>query len=181
MAPDSLGAPWCGLSSGVAHEVRCLDDNSRGANRRLGPVTDRVDLVVGDVRDQATVRAAARGMDSVCHLAYINGTEFFYERPELVLEVAVKGMMNVLDACLAEGVLDLIVASSSEVYQNAPVIPTPEDVPLVVPDVANRAFPTAAARSSVNSSPSTMGAATSSAWLSFGRTMFTVLIWATSM
>jgi len=132
-----LGSALVRALVGRGAEVRCLDDNSRGANRRLGRVADRVDLVVGDVRDQATVRAAARGMDSVCHLAYINGTEFFYERPELVLEVAVKGMMNVLDACLAEGVADLIVASSSEVYQNAPLIPTPEDVPLVVPDVAN--------------------------------------------
>jgi len=49
-------------------------------------------------------------------------------------------MMNVLDACLAEGIRDLIVASSSEVYQNAPRIPTPEDVPLVVPDVTNPRF-----------------------------------------
>ena len=80
---------------------------------------------------------ATRGVDCVCHLAYINGTEFFYDQPELILEVAVKGMMNVLDACLADGVRDLIVASSSEVYQTPPTIPTPEDVPLVVPDVIN--------------------------------------------
>jgi len=32
----------------------------------------------------------ARG-DAVCHLAAVNGTEFFYSRPDLVLEVAVKG------------------------------------------------------------------------------------------
>jgi nucleoside-diphosphate-sugar epimerase len=34
-------------------------------------------------------------------------------------------------------VRDLVVASSSETYQNAPQVPTPEDVPLVVPDVHN--------------------------------------------
>ena len=121
-------------------QVRCLDNNSRGATERLGDVLERVELVVGDVRDPATVARATRGVESVCHLAYINGTEFFYDRPELILEVAVKGMMNVLDACLAEGVRDLIVASSSEVYQNAAQIPTPEDVPLVVPDVTNPRF-----------------------------------------
>jgi nucleoside-diphosphate-sugar epimerase len=121
-------------------QVRCLDNNSRGATERLGDVLEKVELIVGDVRDPATVSRATQGMESVCHLAYINGTEFFYDRPELILEVAVKGMMNVLDACLAEGVRDLIVASSSEVYQNAPRIPTPEDVPLVVPDVTNPRF-----------------------------------------
>ena len=43
-------------------------------------------------------------MDSICHLAYINGTRFFYSMPDIVLEVAVKGMTNVLDACIAENV-----------------------------------------------------------------------------
>jgi dTDP-glucose 4,6-dehydratase/UDP-glucose 4-epimerase len=118
-------------------DVRCLDNNSRGAERRLFDVIDRVEMVTGDVRDPSAVRLAIRGMDGVCHLAFINGTEFFYQKPELVLEVAVKGMMNVLDGCLAEGVRELIVASSSEVYQNAPTVPTPENVPLIVPDVTN--------------------------------------------
>ena len=47
--------------------------------------------VRGDVRDAHAVSAAARGMDAVCHLAFINGTEFFYEKPELVLEVGKPG------------------------------------------------------------------------------------------
>jgi dTDP-glucose 4,6-dehydratase/UDP-glucose 4-epimerase len=117
--------------------IRCFDNNSRGTAEKLGDAANHVEVVVGDVRDPGAVREAMRGIDTVCHLAYINGTEFFYSKPELVLEVAVKGMMNVLDACLEENVRDLIVASSSEVYQNAHRIPTPEDVPLVVPDVAN--------------------------------------------
>jgi len=117
--------------------VRCLDNQSRGAEHRLGDALGRVELVTGDVRDAAVVARATEGVESVYHLAYVNGTEFFYQKPDLVLEVAVKGMMNVLDACLAAGVRDLAVASSSEVYQNAPTIPTPEDVPLVVPDLAN--------------------------------------------
>jgi nucleoside-diphosphate-sugar epimerase len=45
--------------------------------------------------------------------------------------------MNVIDACLKQGVGRLFVASSSEVYQSPPRIPTDEDVPLVVPDVMN--------------------------------------------
>jgi nucleoside-diphosphate-sugar epimerase len=123
------------LRDGAA--VRVLDDNSRGAATKLGDCAASVDLVIGDVRDAAAVRAATRGVDTVCHLAYVNGTEFFYEKPDLILEIAVKGMMNVLDACLAEGVGNLVLASSSEVYQDAGRIPTPEDVPLVVPDIAN--------------------------------------------
>jgi nucleoside-diphosphate-sugar epimerase len=123
------------LRGGAA--VRCFDNNSRGAHEKLGDAIAHVEMVTGDVRNTEQVRLAMRGIDTVCHLAYINGTEFFYEKPDLILEVAVKGMMNVLDACIGENVRDLVVASSSEVYQNAQCIPTPEDVALVVPDVAN--------------------------------------------
>ncbi len=120
--------------------VRSLDNDSRGAIAKLGTAQHEIQRVTGDVRDPHVVREAVRGMDSVCHLAYVNGTEFFYSKPEVILEVAVKGMMNVLDACLAEGVRDLILASSSEVYQASPVIPTDESTPLSVPDVLNPRF-----------------------------------------
>jgi len=117
--------------------VRSLDNDSRGSKDKLGEVADKVELVLGDIRDPQTVARAAQGMDGVCHLAYVNGTEFFYTKPDLILEVAVKGMMNVLDACLLHRVPELILASSSEVYQTPPRVPTDEAVPLVVPDVLN--------------------------------------------
>jgi nucleoside-diphosphate-sugar epimerase len=118
-------------------KVRSLDDDSRGTSTRLADVKEQVEIVAGDVRDPAAVRAAVRGVDSVCHLAYLNGTEFFYSKPELVLEIGVKGMINVLDACIENGVRDLVLASSSEVYQTPPSVPTDESVALVVPDVLN--------------------------------------------
>ncbi len=119
------------------HRVRVLDDNSRGAARRLGDAAAAVELVSGDIRDAGAVKQAIRGADCVCHLAYVNGTEYFYTKPELVLEVAVKGMVNVLDACVEHRVRELVLVSSSEVYQTPCVVPTPEDVPLSVPDVLN--------------------------------------------
>ena len=73
----------------------------------------------------------------IWHLAAINGTRNFYERPDAVLEVGLKGALNVVDVALELGVERLVLFSSSEVYQRAPVIPTPEDVPMVVPDPTN--------------------------------------------
>jgi nucleoside-diphosphate-sugar epimerase len=78
-----------------------------------------------------------RGVDEVHHLAFVNGTEFFYSAPELVLDVGVKGMINVIDACRSAGVGKLILASSSEVYQTPPHVPTDETAPLLVPDPTN--------------------------------------------
>lgn len=120
--------------------VRVLDDNSRGAPRRLASVAGEIEFVAGDVRDPQAVGDAVRNVDEVMHLAYVNGTEFFYSAPELVLEVGVKGMINVLDACRAHGVGTLVLASSSEVYQTPPTTPTDESAPLVVPDPMNPRF-----------------------------------------
>jgi nucleoside-diphosphate-sugar epimerase len=53
------------------------------------------------------------------------------------LDVAVKGMVNVLDACIRAGVGELVLASSSEVYQTPPAIPADESAPLSVPDPHN--------------------------------------------
>ena len=119
------------------HRVRVLDDNSRGAPRRLKDVEHDIEFVAGDIRDGDVVRKAVSGMHEVCHLAFVNGTEFFYSAPELVLDVGVKGMINVIDACQAEGVGSLTLASSSEVYQTPPHVPTDERAPLIVPDPSN--------------------------------------------
>ena len=119
------------------HAVRVLDDNSRGSARRLADIAEKIELVEGDVRDPLIVRAAARGVDAVLHLAAVNGTEFFYSKPELVLDVGVRGMLAVIDACRANGVRDLVVASSSEVYQTPPQVPTDETAPLSIPDALN--------------------------------------------
>ncbi|RAU20255.1 NAD-dependent dehydratase [Paramagnetospirillum kuznetsovii] len=132
-----IGAAMVRRLVAEGREVRVLDDNSRGAPRRLAEVAGKYEMVEGDIRDPAAVRRAMRGVESCLHLAYVNGTEFFYSKPELVLDVAVRGMINVLDACRAEGVGDLVLASSSEVYQTPPMVPTPETVPLAVPDPLN--------------------------------------------
>jgi nucleoside-diphosphate-sugar epimerase len=119
------------------HAVRVFDDNSRGAARRLKDVERDIEFIGGDVRDPAAVARAVHGVDEVHHLAFVNGTEYFYSAPELVLDVGVKGMINVIDACRSHGVGKLILASSSEVYQTPPHVPTNESVPLLVPDPTN--------------------------------------------
>jgi nucleoside-diphosphate-sugar epimerase len=117
--------------------VRSLDNDWRGRATRLQDVSHAVEIIHGDIRDKGVVGRAVAGVDVVCHLAAVNGTEFFYSQPELVLEVAVKGMTNVIDACLEHGVTELVLASTSEVYQTPPTIPTGEDAPLSIPDPAN--------------------------------------------
>jgi nucleoside-diphosphate-sugar epimerase len=120
--------------------VRVLDDNSRGSLRRLAEIRHDIEFVTGDIRDAQAVADAARGVDEVHHLAFINGTATFYSAPDLVLDVGVRGIVNVIDACRRHGTGTLILASSSEVYQSPPVVPTDETAPLIVPDPLNPRF-----------------------------------------
>jgi nucleoside-diphosphate-sugar epimerase len=117
--------------------VRAFDNNSRGSKEKLDREAADAELIVGDIRNRDAVANAVRGADAVCHLAYINGTEFFYSKPETVLEVAVKGMTNVIDACIQHRVPELVLFSSSEVYHAPAKVPTDETAPLTVPDVLN--------------------------------------------
>lgn len=117
------------------HEVNILDDLSRGRADRLTGV--HCNVYHGDIRNEEVVVTAMHGCDSVIHLAYLQGTQTFYAEPRQVLDVAMRGMLNVLSACEKTGVGDLMLMSSSEAYQVASVVPTPEDIALTVPDVLN--------------------------------------------
>lgn len=115
----------------AGNAVHVLDDLSRGLRRRQA--------------NDATYRACdvtqpfelPQETSSFWHLAAVNGTKAFYEQPWRVLEVQLRGTLNALDACRRSGCRDFVLFSSSEAYQTPPKIPTPEGVPLVVPDVAN--------------------------------------------
>ncbi|MGK0357948.1 MAG: nucleoside-diphosphate-sugar epimerase [Bradymonadia bacterium] len=124
----------------AGHCVRVLDDNSRGDPRRLDGVLDQVDFHEGDVRDYAAVRAASEGCDVVWHLAYINGTRYFYEKPDLVLEVGIKGALNTVEAALDAGVKRYVLASTSETYNQPTHVPTNESERLMIPDITNPRF-----------------------------------------
>lgn len=126
--------------------VTVFDDQSRGTLERLQDIKNKLKFIDGDIRDKEAVTKACKGVDSVIHLAFINGTEFFYSKPDLVLDVGVKGIVNVLDSCLRSDVKEFVLASSSEVYQNASVIPTPETIPLIIPDPLNPRYSYAAGK-----------------------------------
>lgn len=118
--------------------VRVLDNFARPGSRHEMPEAPGVEHVVDTVTDARAVALACEGVDTVVHMAAINGTRNFYERPNAVLRVGIEGMLSVVKAVNDdERIKHLVVVSSSEVYQTPPVFPTPEDVPLVVPALDN--------------------------------------------
>ncbi len=123
-------------------DVRVIDDGSRGA-AELPP---EVEMLDADVRDAEAVRTACRGVEAVAHLAAVQGTGNFYEIPDVVLDVNLRGSLNVAQACSSEGVRRLVFSSSSEVYGIPSEFPTPESAPLIVPDATNPRWSYAASK-----------------------------------
>lgn len=122
------------------NQVRILDNNFRGNLKALTVYKKDFEFLEGDIRDAETVKKACQGIDRVIHLASINGTEFFYTKPEIVLDVSTRGILNIIDACLWQGVSELFIASSSEIYHQPKIVPTPENVAMIIPDAYNPRF-----------------------------------------
>lgn len=119
--------------------VTVLDDFSRGDIGKLEKIHKHINFINLDICDAEKVLKVFKDnkFSAVVHLAYINGTENFYTRPEEVLDVAIKGIQNVIEGIRSVKIEEFYLASSSEVYQSPEVFPTPENVKLVVPDPQN--------------------------------------------
>ncbi len=107
--------------------VRVFDDFSSGTMENLGAVGDRVEIVRGDIRDGAAVRAAMHGVTYVLHQAALRSVERSVDDPVSSDAVNVHGTLQVLEAARAAGVRRVVYASSSSVYGNAAVLPKREE------------------------------------------------------
>lgn len=119
------------------YKVSVFDNNSRGKLNRLHEVANKFVFINGDIRNIKKVSAACKNKDVVIHLAYVNGTETFYKKPIEILDIAVKGIINVIESCIKNKIKELYIASSSEVYQTPFTIPTKESEMLKIPDIYN--------------------------------------------
>ena len=117
-------------------KVIIFDNNFRGNLQKIKDIKNKIKFVKGDIRNFKSIDKCLKKVDVVIHLAYINGTKNFYNKPVDVLEIATKGIINILDACIKNNIKEIYLASSSEVYQT-PKIPTPENETLKIPDIFN--------------------------------------------
>ena len=115
--------------------VIIFDNDSRGSFKKLK--NKKIKFFKGDIRDKEKLYKCLKGVDAIIHLAYINGTKYFYEKPEIILDVAIKGLVNIFDGCKKFKIKELYLASSSEVYQTPLKTPTKENEMLKIPDIYN--------------------------------------------
>lgn len=119
------------------YKITILDNNSRGNLRRINPNKEKIKFIYGDITKFNDVYKAAKGQDFIFHLAAINGTKFFYEKPDKVLDVSCKGIINIIDAAKKLKIKNIFLASSSEVYHLPNKIPTDESESIKIPDILN--------------------------------------------
>jgi nucleoside-diphosphate-sugar epimerase len=117
------------------NKVVVFDNEFRGSIKKIK--NKRIKFIRGDIRNKNLFFKSLKSIDAIVHLAYINGTRYFYEKPDLVLDVAIKGLINLFDGCKKFKIKELYLASSSEVYQVPSKIPTTEQEMLKIPNIYN--------------------------------------------
>lgn len=108
------------------HQVRVLDNFSTGRPESLAPVHASIDLVIGDIRDDATVLAAARDVELIIHLAAMVSVVQSVEQPREAQAINATGSLHVLEAARRAGVRRMVQASSCAVYGNTTILPASE-------------------------------------------------------
>ena len=132
-----IGSNICKLLIKKNHNVVIFDNNFRGDLNKIKKIKKKIKFIKGDIRNKKLLNKSLKNIDAVIHLAYVNGTKYFYSKPVLILDIAVKGILNIIDGCIKNKVKELYLASSSEVYQTPNKIPTDESESLKIPDIYN--------------------------------------------
>lgn len=111
------------------HPVRVLDNLSTGHLASLDDVRRQIEFINGDIRDEATVREAMRGVQVVLHHAAQPSVPLSVEDPAGTYAVNLGGTMKLLDAARAGGVRRFVLASTSAIYGDNPASPKSESLP----------------------------------------------------
>ncbi len=110
--------------------VRVLDNLSSGSLKNLERWLDspNLDFMEGDLLNPGDVNRALKGCEIVYHMAAVPEVRLSRASPEEHFKQNIEATYNLLEAIAKGGGINLYVfASSSTVYGEAEVIPTPED------------------------------------------------------
>jgi UDP-glucose 4-epimerase len=104
-------------------------DNFSTGFREFIPPRGSLEVIDGDLLDQARIDAAMRGVDFVFHLAANADIKDNLADPRKCVDQNIVATQNVLEAMRAAGVREIAFSSTGSVYGEPEVLPTPEDAP----------------------------------------------------
>ena len=91
---------------------------------------DKINVIMGDLRDSDAVRHASRDVDIIFHLGSLIAIPYSYTHPRETIETNVLGALNVLTAAKENNVEKFVHTSTSETYGTAQYVPIDEKHPL---------------------------------------------------
>jgi len=91
----------------------------------------KLDVVLGDIRDPLSVKTAMMDCHIVFHLAALIAIPYSYVAPSSYIDTNIHGTLNVVQAARDLGVTRVVHTSTSETYGTAQFVPITEDHPQV--------------------------------------------------
>ena len=112
------------------NNVIVLDNLFSGTLANLEKSKDRITFIKGDILDKALVTDIVAKVEFVFHLAAHVGNIRSIKDPYFDMDVNIKGMLNLLEACRNSNVKRLVYSSSAAIFGEAKYLPIDEEHPL---------------------------------------------------
>lgn len=109
--------------------VRVVDNLSTGQIQRLDRVRSAIELVQGDLADEAVAKKVVDGMDFVVHQAAVPSVQRSLSDPLGTNQANVVGTLNLLESSRRSSIRRFVYAASSSAYGDTEVLPKHEDMP----------------------------------------------------
>lgn len=111
--------------------VRYNSRNNQGFIENFKPqIREKLEIIVGDLRDPQAVKEASKDVNIVFHLGSLIAIPYSYLHPTEVVETNVLGTLNVMNAGRENKTERIVHTSTSEVYGTAIYVPIDEKHPL---------------------------------------------------
>jgi NAD dependent epimerase/dehydratase len=94
-------------------------------------IKTKMEIIPGDVRDPQAMIEITDNIETIFHLASLIAIPYSYRSADSYVDTNIKGTLNILQAARRNQAVQVIHASTSEVYGKAVSVPISEDHPIV--------------------------------------------------
>ncbi len=112
------------------HDVTIYDNFSNSSKEKISNLADLgASVIEGDITNYLSLEKALTNFEIVVHLAAKIDVDESFLKPEETQNVNVKGTMNLLQACVANKISNIVVASTAAIYGHTKKLPLDENSP----------------------------------------------------
>lgn len=129
-----IGSNLANRLAADGHGVTVFDNLATGRREFLRPSEGKPGFrfVEGSILDTSALAGAMQGCDTVFHFSANADVRFGLDNTRRDLDQNIVGTFNVLEAMRATGAQRIAFSSTSAIYGETTVIPTPEDAPFPI-------------------------------------------------